>query len=226
MLQVLTGFAVVVLVIGVGYALGRWEVLGPGAHRPLGLFVFYVATPALLFDKLTTTPPSEVFGPGFAVIVASSLTVGVLGYAMDRLMFRRDRSHSIIGALACSYSNGGNLGIPLAVYVLDQPAAVVPVILFQVAGYAPAALTLMDFVRGSAAGGGASGWARLRRVACTPLRNVMFLASMAGLVFSGVHLPVPAVVGGAGGDPRRGVGAVGARGFWDVARPDQGAAAW
>ena len=48
MLNVLTGFGVVVLIIGLGYAIGRKQLLGPKALYPLNMYVFWIALPATL----------------------------------------------------------------------------------------------------------------------------------------------------------------------------------
>lgn len=44
MQQVLMGFTVVFIVIGIGWILGRRDTLGTHAQKPLSLFVYYVAT--------------------------------------------------------------------------------------------------------------------------------------------------------------------------------------
>lgn len=49
-----------------------------------------------------------------------------------------------IGALCSSYVNSGNLGIPIAVYVLGDASLVAPVLLFQQIMVTPIALTVLD----------------------------------------------------------------------------------
>lgn len=188
MQQVLLGFTVVFLVIGVGVVLGRTGALGKGAQRPLGLFVYYVATPALLFDKVTEADPAEIFSANFAVIALSALTVGVLFFLLMRFILRRQVADSIVGMLASSYANAGNLGIPLAAYVLDDFTVVVPVILFQVAFYAPVTLTALDMVHGPRSTN------LVKNLILTPLSNTMVLAAIAGIVVSLAQLDVPTVI--------------------------------
>src|SRR5699024_7573886 len=109
MQQVLLGFTVFFLVIGVGVILGRTGALCKGAQRPLGLFVYYVATPELLFDKVTEADPAEIFSANFVVIALSALIVGVLFFLLMRFILHRDTADSIVGMLASSYANAGNL---------------------------------------------------------------------------------------------------------------------
>lgn len=180
------GFSVVFIVIGVGVVLGRTGVLGPQAQRSMGLFVYYVATPALLFDKVTKTDPAEIFSLNFVVIALSALIVGFTGFLVLKLILRRSASVAIIGMLASSYANAGNLGIPLAAYILDDFHVVIPVILFQVAFYAPLSMTALDLLNNPASTN------VLRNLVITPLSNTMVLAAIAGIgvALSGVRVPV------------------------------------
>jgi predicted permease len=93
-----------------------------------------------------------------------------------------------IGALCSSYVNSGNLGIPIAVYVLGDASLVAPVLLFQLVGVTPVALTVLDL----ASGGDEKGplWLRL----LTPLRNPIALGSLAGVAVSAAGLRIPAPV--------------------------------
>ncbi|WP_080793830.1 AEC family transporter [Corynebacterium pacaense] len=188
MQQVLMGFAVVFIVIGVGVILGRTGVLGPGAQRSMGLFVYYVATPALLFDRVTHTDPREFFSTNFLVIALSALSVGSLFFLLSRFVLHRGAPESVIGMLASSYANAGNLGIPLAAYVLNDTSAVVAVILFQVAFYAPVTMTILDFMHNR------RNTSLLRNLVITPLSNTMVLAAIAGILVSLSGVAVPRVI--------------------------------
>ncbi|QGU05221.1 AEC family transporter [Corynebacterium comes] len=187
MIEVLTGFGVVVVVIAVGYVLGRTDALGPGARRALANMVYLVATPALLFDILLDTDPREIFSANFLVIALSALVAGFLGFLLLRLR-GSNSPDSLIGMLASSYANAGNLGVPLAVYILDDAAAVIPVILFQVAFYAPVTLTTLDMLH-------ASKQSNLLRNVLLAFRNPMLLAAIAGLLIGFLRVPVPVFVG-------------------------------
>jgi malonate transporter len=88
-----------------------------------------------------------------------------------------------IGALSASYVNAGNLGIPIASYVLGDASLMVPVILFQMVLYTPIALTVIDVSQGT---GGVSVWRRLS----TPFRNPIVVAALAGIVVSATGVTV------------------------------------
>ncbi|MET7456733.1 AEC family transporter [Streptomyces sp. NPDC005574] len=182
---VLTGFAVIAVVIGVGYVIGRRGHLGDHGREVLTKLAFHVASPALLFTTLARADLSVVFSSRLLVTALSTaaaagvfVAVGVVrGWGVGR---------TTIGALCSGYVNSGNLGIPIAVYVLGDASLVAPVLLFQLVGVTPVALTVLDL---SAGGGKGPLWRRL----LTPLRNPIAVGSLAGVAVSasGVRVPGP-----------------------------------
>ena len=101
-----------------------------------------------------------------------------------RLLWRRDVASLTVGALAAGYVNAGNLGIPIAAYILGDVGFIAPVLMFQVLLASPAALAVLDVASGS-------GRPTLGRLAALPLRNPLLIASTAGIavMLSGVSLP-------------------------------------
>ncbi|MFF9621829.1 AEC family transporter [Streptomyces griseosporeus] len=183
---VLNGFAVIAVVIGVGYLIGRLGSLGEQGREVLTKLAFHVASPALLFTTLARTDLSVVFSSRLLVTALSTaaaagvfVAVGaVRGWGVGR---------TTIGALCSSYVNSGNLGIPIAVYVLGDASLVAPVLLFQLVGVTPVALTVLDL---SGKGGKGPLWLRL----LTPLRNPIAVGSLAGVAVSAAGVRVPAPV--------------------------------
>ncbi|MGW6910579.1 AEC family transporter [Streptomyces sp. NPDC054940] len=183
---VLTGFAVIAVVIGVGYVIGRRGYLGDQGREVLTKLAFHVASPALLFTTLAQTDLSVIFSSRLLVTALSTaaaagvfVAVGAIrGWGVGR---------TTIGALCSSYVNSGNLGIPIAVYVLGDASLVAPVLLFQLVGVTPIALTVLDL-----SGKGAKGplWRRL----LAPLRNPIAVGSLAGVAVSAAGVKVPAPV--------------------------------
>ncbi|MFF7891073.1 AEC family transporter [Streptomyces sp. NPDC007907] len=180
---VLSGFAVIAVVIGIGYLIGRRGYLGDGGREVLTKLAFHVASPALLFTTLAQADLSVIFSERLLVTAMSTaaaagvfVAVGaVRGWGVGR---------TTIGALCSSYVNSGNLGIPIAVYVLGDASLVAPVLLFQLVGVTPVALTVLDLASG---GEKRPLWQRL----LTPLRNPIALGSLAGVAVSASGLTVP-----------------------------------
>ncbi len=187
MLQVLEGLAVIAIVIALGYVLARTRVLPGASQETLAKLAFFVGAPALLVQTLSRADVSEVFGPGLAVIVASTLTVGAVYIAVARLVWRRPVTDTTIGALCGGYVNAGYLGIPVAVYVLGDASYVAPAMLFQLILLAPAAFVILDT---AAAGQRPSLW----RALGMPFRNPVTVASLLGLALSLAGTTLPTLV--------------------------------
>ncbi|MFC9465524.1 AEC family transporter [Streptomyces coelicoflavus] len=181
---VLTGFAVIAVVIGVGYVLGLRGHLGPQGREVLTKLAFHVASPALLFTTLATADLSVVFSARLLVTALSTLAVAGAFVAVG-VVRRWGVGRTTIGALCSGYVNSGNLGIPIAVYVLGDASLVAPVLLFQLVLVTPVAVTILDL----SSGGGAKG--PLWRLLLTPLRNPIALGSLAGVAVAASGLEVP-----------------------------------
>ncbi|MFI7411327.1 AEC family transporter [Streptomyces sp. NPDC049627] len=183
---VLTGFAVIAVVIGVGYVIGRRGYLGDQGREVLTKLAFHVASPALLFTTLAQTDLSVIFSSRLLVTALSTAAAASVFVAVG-VVRRWGVGRTTIGALCSSYVNSGNLGIPIAVYVLGDASLVAPVLLFQLVGVTPIALTILDL-----SGEGEKGplWRRL----LTPLRNPIAVGSLAGVAVSAAGVKVPAPV--------------------------------
>ncbi|MEV5549068.1 AEC family transporter [Streptomyces sp. NPDC052309] len=183
---VLTGFAVIAVVIGVGYLLGRGGHLGDQGREVLTRLAFHVASPALLFTTLAQADLSVVFSSRLLVTALSTVAVAGL-FVVAGVARGWGVGRTTIGALCSGYVNSGNLGIPIAVYVLGDASLVAPVLLFQLVGVTPLAVTILDL-----SGEGDKGplWRRL----LTPLRNPIALGSLAGVAVAAAGLRVPSPV--------------------------------
>ncbi|WP_225837093.1 AEC family transporter [Streptomyces sp. NK08204] len=183
---VLSGFAVIAVVIGVGYVLGRRGSLGEQGQEVLTGLTFAVATPALLFTTLAKADLSVLFSSRLLVTALSTAAVSGVFVAVGAVR-RWGVGRTTIGALCSGYVNSGNLGIPIAAYVLGDASLVAPVLLFQVVLVAPAAVTILDLSRMGEKG-------TLGRRLLTPLRNPVAVGSISGVLVSAAGLRVPGPV--------------------------------
>ncbi|ANY05960.1 AEC family transporter [Pseudonocardia sp. HH130630-07] len=189
MTGVLEGFLVIGVVVAVGYVLGRGGMLGESGSRVLARTAFFVASPALLFTTLSRADVGAVFSSALLVTAVTSAVACAL-FVPLALARRRPAGETVVGSMASGYVNAGNLGIPIATYVLGDPATVAPVLLFQLAILTPLFTTLLDIVPGDGRGE-RPGWAR---VVFAPLRNPIAIATAAGLVVSGTGVVLPEAV--------------------------------
>ncbi|KQR20732.1 hypothetical protein ASF79_12080 [Agreia sp. Leaf335] len=183
MAGVLTGFAIIGFVIAVGYVVGRTNILQVDAQKPLNRIAFFVTSPALLFTVLARADVSVIFSSFLVVTVITVATSITLYVVASRLFFRRAAAETTIGAVASSYSNANNIGLPVAIYVLGDPQFIAPLLMLQLIVMAPVTLTVLDTVT--------RGKASIGSFLTQPVRNPMIIASLIGLLLSisGVTLP-------------------------------------
>lgn len=195
MAAVLSGFAVVWMIIAVGYVLGRIKVLGPEARVVLSRVAFFVASPCLLFLTISGSPIREVLGPQFAVAALSAFTMFGLFFLFGRFFLRgRSGADLVIGGMSASLVNAANLGFPIAAYVLGDISLAAPIVMFQLALYAPIYVGLLDQLT---AGKRSTSRVRprasvevLRRLGQT-LGNPMIIGCALGLIFSWQNWRLP-----------------------------------
>jgi malonate transporter and related proteins len=185
---VLGGFTTLLAVIAVGWVTGRTRVLGDGAAAVLARLSYFVATPALLLLTLADTDPAVLWSTTLVATAGSAVSCALFYTVLARWRWRLRAGPLATGALASSYVNAGNLGVPIAVYVLGGASFVAPVLLFQVLVMAPVGLTVLAASRG-AAGGAPSRW----RLLTQPLRTPLVVGCAVGLALAagGWQLPTP-----------------------------------
>ncbi|WP_447925781.1 AEC family transporter [Georgenia muralis] len=207
---ILTGFAILLVLVTIGYLAARRGTLPPGSQEVLAKVAFTYASPALLFSTLLDAPVETVLSLLLVGVALSSALVALV-FVVVATLWRRRAGELVIGALASSYVNGANLGIPIAFYVLGDASYVAPVLLFQLVLAAPVALAVLDVVAdradradradvgrrgdagartGRAAPGHPDHRARLSRWT-RPLRNPLIVASVLGLAANLLDLDLP-----------------------------------
>jgi len=119
----------VFLLIGVGYVLAAFRILGPTVSEALGQFVYIVAIPVLIFRTLINADLSG--GVPVALWASYFLGVGVawsLGTLVIRKGFGRDARAGAIGGISSAFANTVLVGLPLVSAVYGDPG-LVPVLL-------------------------------------------------------------------------------------------------
>lgn len=184
---VVGSFAALGAVIAVGWVVGRLGVLGQNAGAVLSRLAFHVATPALLCTTLEQAHLRQVVSVSLVSTAGSTVVVAVVYAVLARALWRPAAPEIAAGALASSYVNAGNLGVPVAAYVLGDASYVAPVLLFQVLVMAPVGLALLR--AGRAAVPGRSRW----RAVTAPVRTPVVVGCALGLLLSasGQQLPGP-----------------------------------
>jgi malonate transporter len=183
---VLIGFAIIGVVILIGYVVGRVGVLGEHAPKVMSRLVFFVLSPALLFTVLADADVHTLFSSMLAVSAIAAVLSCLIFAGIALLVFRRGIPETVIGSISAGYVNANNIGIPVAVYVLGNTAYSAPVILLQLLVLAPISLTILDI--------STSGSVSIGRVLMQPIRNPLIIASALGVVVSVTELEIPMAV--------------------------------
>jgi malonate transporter len=183
-----------------------------GARAILATLSFTICAPALMFSTLAGTDLAHVVSRGAAVTWATTAALALFTAAVARWVLRLPAGPTAVTTLAAVYVNGGNIGIPLAVYLFGDALAVVPTLLFQLLVLAPLTLAVLDrsgSVSGGVPGGAAagarrtsarSGWTSVVRVLLAAVRNPITVGTLAGLLvavvseLTGARLPEVALI--------------------------------
>lgn len=187
MIGVLQGFVVITVIVLLGYLVGRAGILNAGAETDLSRLTVSVMMPCLLMTMLVDADLRELFSSVLAVSFAAALACIVLYAIMVRLVWRRPVPEMVIGSLAAGYSNAGNIGIPVSVYVLGDAAYTAPVILMQLAVITPAALLLLDATATKPA-------RSVGRALVGALLNPLLLATAVGVLVAATDVQIPAPI--------------------------------
>jgi len=183
---VLAGFAVIGVVILVGFVAGRLHLLGDQAQYVLSRLVFFVLAPCLLFTVLARADVHELFSSRLTVSALAAIACFVVFATVARLVFRRAVPETVIGSLGSGYVNANNIGIPVAAYVLGDASFSAPVILVQLLLFAPVALAILD--------ASTRGHVSVRLVLRGIVRNPLIIGSLLGALVAVTGIELPDVV--------------------------------
>lgn len=189
---VITGFAIILAVIGVGVLLARFGVINNDRERlVLNRVAFYAASPALLFTSVANSDASTLFSPVIVVIFAATAATSLIYVLASRGFFRQDLATTTMGAASSSYFNSVNIGLPVSIYVLGEATYVVPVLVLQMVIVTP--FILAGLGAGPGADGGRSTAAKVGDAVRSALLSPIVLGSFLGLVVTvaGITIPTP-----------------------------------
>ena len=92
----------------------------------LSHIAFFVASPALLLTTVAEADTHDVLSRSLVATVVGVVVPATVYVVVAWWRWRRSAGERVIGALASSYVNAGNLGLPVAAYVLGDAALVAP----------------------------------------------------------------------------------------------------
>src|SRR5689334_17298261 len=153
----------------------------------LSRLAFFVASPSLMVVTLSRADVHQVLSANLGASAAGVVVAGGVYIVLARTLWHRSMGDITIGTLSSSYVNAGNLGIPVASYVLGDAAFVAPTLLFQLLVFQPVALGFLD----ADARGGRSSW---RQLLSRPFVNPLTVGSLVGLGLALTGWTLPTMV--------------------------------
>ncbi|WP_235564355.1 AEC family transporter [Arthrobacter sp. Soil762] len=165
---VVSGILIVSVVIAVGYFAARLRIPGPEVQGALTRTAYYVTNPALLFTVVAGSDIRAALGTDAPLALLSAAIAGLLYWLASFLFFRRPAAETAVGAMASSYANANNIGIPVSLYAVGTAQHVAPVLLV----IAPFYQTVLGLVSGSKIS-----WKKM--LLLQPFGNPMIIASAA-----------------------------------------------
>ena len=184
---VLEGFATIGAVIALGALLAQLRVLDDAGRVVLSRLSFFVASPALMVTVVGRADVGAVLSGNLAASAAAVLASSVLYVVAARLVWHHDLADTVVGTLSAAYVNAGNLGLPIAAYVLGNAALVAPTLLMQLLVLQPVALAVLDHATSDRR-------FSIGRALARPLPNPLTVGSMLGELLSVTGATLPGAV--------------------------------
>jgi malonate transporter and related proteins len=188
---VLAGFAIIGIIIGLGFLLAQLKILDATAQGVLTRVSFYVASPALMITVLGGTDVHRLLSANLIASLGSVVVAATIAVLLARVLWKREAGDTVIAAFCSAYVNAGNLGLPIAAYALGDAALIAPMWLAQLIILQPSGLAVLDAITHVPSPGISS--RRLLLIRLTrPLRNPLAVGSLIGLALAltGIKLPM------------------------------------
>lgn len=186
----LSGFFTIGTIVAAGALLAHFRVLGDLHRALLNRLAFLVASPALLFSLVSRADLAHLFSHTLVVSVLA-IAIAAAGYLIGaRALFGRPNARTIVGTLCASYTNAGNLGLPIAAAIMGDMTWMAPIMLVQVGFLQPVALALLD-TRAARHAGEPMPWYSYLTL---PLRNPITTAVLLAMAVNLSGLGVPDLV--------------------------------
>ncbi|MFJ3407757.1 AEC family transporter [Promicromonospora sp. NPDC090134] len=187
---VLLGFAIVLVLVGVGFV-AAWVLPGEARAMQRGIapLVYYITNPALMFLLMSDADLGAVLRTYTPIALITAAATGLLYALVAGGLLRRPAGPVAAGAMASSYVNAGNIGVPIALYAVGSAAPVVSVLVAQLLVVAPVYLSVFAWCRRR------EPTRSLGATLARSLANPVTVATGLGLLAAAFSVDLPAVIG-------------------------------
>lgn len=150
------GFSVIAVPVLIGVIVS-WTAPDTAKVMRMGItpLVYYIANPLLMVTLVAETDVREVAGVYTPLALGAALLSAAV-FALYGVLAKRPVGQIAVGAMSGSYANAGNMGVPIALYMVGSSAPVVAVLLAQLLVLAPLYITVFGLIRQRDSGRGAA----------------------------------------------------------------------
>ncbi|ADZ89574.1 AEC family transporter [Marinomonas mediterranea] len=183
------------MVIFIGYVFGRFRSFPIGSDKLLNDYVLYISLPALLFIAVANADPVELLQWEFVFATLGGIAVAyLLGVILGSLRQFSHTQSSLVGMAAC-YGTTGYMGVPIAVSVFGEQAAV-PAAIATILHNIPVIMTVIitHDIAAKASQDNGSLLDSLVGAVKTTFLNPLTLAVIAGGAVSFLSLAIPPMI--------------------------------
>lgn len=194
---ILLGFAVVVVLTGVGVLAA---VIAPTtAHRMqsgLSPVIYYISNPALMFTLTSHADVRAIATVNAPVALLTAVGAALVTALVLRFAVRRDVRATVMGAMSSSYTNAGNIGVPIALYAVGTADPAISVLMVQLLILAPVYLSVFSLLSqfsgvGSGTGTEDRGKRETARMILRSVLSPVTLGTAVGVVFALCNWQLP-----------------------------------
>jgi len=180
-----------VAIMLVGYLAGYFRLLPTGSSKAFSRFVFLIAMPPFIFISLADIPVSDFFNWQYlAVLGGGMLLVYGISFSVARTIFPDSLSAHGLHALTAMFSSTAYIGLPIILVVFGDTGLVPGIIgaVITVAVFMPMTIVLAELDKGR------SSHNALRASLAAVARNPLLIATVTGLLASGLDISIPNAV--------------------------------
>jgi malonate transporter len=189
---ILLRLAAIVVVIAVGWVVGRSGILGPGAANTLGRATFNVFTPALLFRTMAGVSVATLPWPMLAVYFGPTVLLLLGTYVAARRRRPVEPVGPSVRGLSVTFSNTVQLGIPVITALFGTAGLTVHIAIISLQSLV--LLTTATVLAENDLGAGRSWRSRVAQTVRRSIVHPVALPILLGLGFNATGLALPGVV--------------------------------
>ncbi|MCX7125320.1 MAG: AEC family transporter [Gammaproteobacteria bacterium] len=185
----------IMLIILAGYLSARFSLLSHESNNHFTRFAFYVAMPCQLVFIFSKTPLAAVINIPYILTYASVFFIsGTFVFCISKYILKKSLAESALNIMGSSLANTAYFAIPLFVLIFNDPAPVIPILIFQVVIVTTIVLILIEHdVNEKAVKKEGYYFNLLKKIFLILFKNPLIIASFFGVYFSFSHIYIPVV---------------------------------